>query len=59
MRWCRGGSGSIGGSGGASSGLALWWGKAVDRTMTKVEAATEAAAATATEEAVAEAAAAQ
>ena len=58
--WHRGGSGSVRGSGGASSGLALWRGEAADRTTTKVEAATEAAAATtATEEAVAEAAAAQ
>ena len=60
QRWRRGDSGSVRGSGGASSGLALWRGEAADRTTTKVEAATEAAAATtATEEAVAEAAAAQ
>ena len=39
--------------------MALWRGEAADRTTTKVEAATEAVAATATEEAVAEVAAAQ
>jgi uncharacterized membrane protein YgcG len=49
------GGGSVRGSGGASSGLALWRGEVADRTMTKVEAAV---ATTATEEAVAEAAAA-
>ena len=60
QRWRRGDSGSVRGSGGASSGLALWRGEAAVRTSTKVEAATEAAAATmATEEVVAEAAAAQ
>jgi hypothetical protein len=60
QRWRHGDSGSVRGSGGASSGLALWRGEAADRTTTKVEAATEAAAAmTATEEAVAEAVAAQ
>ncbi len=60
QRWRCGDSGSVRGSGGASSGLALWRGEAADRTTTKVEAATEATAAmTATEEAVAEAAAAQ
>jgi len=60
QRWRRGCSGSIRGSGSASSGLALWQGEAADRTMAKVETATETVAVTtATEEAVAEAAAAQ
>jgi hypothetical protein len=60
QRWHRGGSGSISGGSGTSSGLALWRGEVADRMTTKVEAATEAAAATtAKEEAVAEAAAAQ
>ncbi len=45
QRWRRGDSGSVRGSGGTSSGLALWRGEAADRTMTKVEAATEAVAA--------------